>query len=120
MCSPSRATLLTGYFPAQHGVKYTLEEDMPSPQYPQVELPLNLPNIATVMSAAGYNVPFKGKWHLSKPLGADWAPEDVNQYGFQRWNPPDAGANQDIDQFGGRRPQQRRPLHEGERRRRGW
>ncbi len=52
MCSPSRATLLTGYFPAQHGVKYTLEEDMPSPQYPQVELPLNLPIPATVMSAA--------------------------------------------------------------------
>jgi arylsulfatase A-like enzyme len=101
MCSPSRATLMTGVFPAQHGVKYTLEENMPSPQYPQVELPLNLPNIATVMSAAGYSVPFKGKWHLTKPIGADWAPEDVNQYGFQRWDPPDAGANQDLDQFGG-------------------
>ena len=70
----------------------------------QVELPLNLPNIATVMSAAGYSVPYKGKWHLSKPIGAEWTPEDVNQYGFQRWNPPDAGANQDIDQFGGGNP----------------
>ena len=101
MCSPSRATLMTGFFPAQHGVKYTLEENMPSPQYPQAALPLNLPNIATVMSAAGYTVPFKGKWHMSKPIGADWAPQDVNQYGFQRWDPPDAGANQDLDQFGG-------------------
>src|SRR5690349_7915222 len=44
MCSPSRSTLLTGYMPAQHGVKYTLEEDMPSPKYPQVELPTSLPN----------------------------------------------------------------------------
>jgi hypothetical protein len=26
MCSPSRASLLTGYFSAQHGVKYTLEQ----------------------------------------------------------------------------------------------
>src|ERR671926_441561 len=39
MCSPARSTLLTGYFPAQHGVKYTLEEDMPADQYPQVEMP---------------------------------------------------------------------------------
>ncbi len=29
MCSPARSTLMTGYFPAQHGVKYTLETDMP-------------------------------------------------------------------------------------------
>jgi choline-sulfatase len=107
MCSPSRATLFTGYFPAQHGVKYTLEEDMsPSndPPNPQVELPLDLPNLATMMSAAGYHVPFKGKWHLSKTIGGEWVPEVVNQYGFERWNPPDAGANQDIDQFGGGDP----------------
>jgi arylsulfatase A-like enzyme len=101
MCSPSRATLLTGYFPAQHGVKYTLEEDMPDDQYPQVPLPRDLPNIGTALKAAGYHVPFKGKWHLSKPVGDDWAPIDVNQYGFERWDPPDAGANQDLDQFGG-------------------
>jgi choline-sulfatase len=56
MCSPARSTLMTGYFPAQHGVKYTLEEDMPDDQYPQVEMPLDLKNIASVMSAAGYNV----------------------------------------------------------------
>ena len=28
-------------------------------------------------------------------------PEDVNQYGFTRWDPPDAGANQDIPEEGG-------------------
>jgi arylsulfatase A-like enzyme len=98
MCSPSRATLLTGYFPAQHGVKYTLEEDMDEFQVP---LPLDLANLATVMSATGYQVPYKGKWHLSKPIEQDWTPEVVNQYGFERWDPPDAGANQDLDQFGG-------------------
>ena len=101
MCSPSRASFFTGLFPAQHGVKYTLEESMPSDQYPQVELPLDLPNLATVMSAAGYNVIYKGKWHISKPIGEEFAPEDVGQYGFQRWDPPDAGANQDADQAGG-------------------
>ena len=104
MCSPARSTWMTGYFPAQHGVKYTLEEDMPNNQYPQVELPLGLKNIATVMSAAGYTVVYKGKWHCSKPAGDQWVPSDVGKYGFQRWDPQDAGANQDIEQAGGGNP----------------
>jgi arylsulfatase A-like enzyme len=104
MCSPARSTLMTGYFPAQHGVKYTLEHDMMSdPPNPQVQLPLDLPNIASVMSAAGYHVVYKGKWHCSKPAdpGGTWVPSDVGQYGFARWNPQDAGANQDISEGGG-------------------
>ena len=101
MCSPARATFMTGYFPAQHGVKYTLELDMPAPEYPQVEMPLDLANLATVMSAAGYSVVYKGKWHLNKPAGTRWVPSDVNQYGFTRWNPQDGGANQDISEAGG-------------------
>ncbi|HEX5726475.1 MAG TPA: sulfatase-like hydrolase/transferase [Longimicrobiaceae bacterium] len=102
MCSPARATMMTGYFPAQHGVKYTLEEDMDNPlKYDQVQMPLDFANLASVMSAAGYDVVYKGKWHLSKPKGRVWKPSDVGQYGFARWNPKDAGANQDIPQGGG-------------------
>jgi choline-sulfatase len=104
MCSPARATMMTGYFPAQHGVKYTLEEDMPADQYPQVEMPPDLPNLASVMAAAGYSVVYKGKWHLNKPAHEKWVPDDVGQYGFARWNPQDAGANQDIPQAGGGDP----------------
>ncbi len=115
MCSPSRATMMSGLFPAQHGVKYCLEANMPAPQYPQVELATDLPNLATVMAAAGYATPYKGKWHCNKPANGNtapaqkppctpdegWVPEDVNQFGFQRWNPQDAGANQFICQAGG-------------------
>jgi choline-sulfatase len=101
MCSPARSTFMTGYFPAQHGVKYTLEEDMPASQYPQVELSTKLKNVASVMASAGYAVVYKGKWHLNKPAGSEFAPSDVAKYGFQRWNPPDAGANQDPPQAGG-------------------
>jgi len=101
MCSPARSTLMSGYFPAQHGVKYTLEEDMPASEYPQVELPAELKNLATVMSAAGYNVVYKGKWHCSKPAGEKAVPADLEKYGFSRWDPPDAGANQDISEAGG-------------------
>ena len=102
MCSPSRASMFSGYFPAQHGVKYTLEDDMPSPQYPQVQFPTNLKNVGTAMAAAGYEVVYKGKWHLSKPAnGSEFTTSDLDPYSFNAWNPPDAGANQDIDQEGG-------------------
>lgn len=103
MCSPARSTLMSGFFPAQHGVKYTLELDMPTPPYPQVPMPLpdRMANIATVMSAAGYNVVYKGKFHCCKPAGASWEPSDLSQYGFSRWNPPDAGADQSIPEMGG-------------------
>ena len=97
MCSPARSTLFSGYLPAQHGVKYTLEESMPADKYPQVELPTDLPNLATVMTAAGYKSIYKGKWHASK---AD-AASDLAKYGFDGWDPPDAGANQNLDQAGG-------------------
>lgn len=101
MCSPSRASMFTGYFPAQHGVKYTLEEDMPADQFPQVELSPNFKNVASVMSASGYDVVYKGKWHLSKPAGDEFVSADLLPFGFTRWNPPDAGADQSIPQEGG-------------------
>jgi choline-sulfatase len=101
MCSPSRSSMMTGYFPAQHGVKYTLESNMEADEYPQVNLPTTLPNLGTVMKAAGYNVVYKGKWHCSKPAGAEAEPSDLEKYGFDRWDPPDAGANQSIPEAGG-------------------
>ncbi len=103
MCSPARSTMMSGYFPAQHGVKYTLEEEMPE-SAPQVELPRppQLPNLATVMKAAGYNVVYKGKWHCSlPPEGKQATPADLEEYGFSGWNPPDAGANQTVPEAGG-------------------
>lgn len=103
MCSPSRATLLSGYFPAQTGVKWTLEQDMSPPANPQQTLPTDLPNLATVMTAAGYKSTYKGKFHVTKPANRNgmYVPSDMTQYGFNRWNPPDAGEDQSAPQFGG-------------------
>ena len=103
MCSPSRSTLMTGYLTAQHGVKYTLESNMSADDYAQIELDTSYPNLATVMAAAGYTPVYKGKYHCVKAAagGENWVPEDVDQYGWTRWDPPDAGANQDADQAGG-------------------
>jgi choline-sulfatase len=102
MCSPSRSSMMTGFFPAQHGVKYTLESNMPANEFPQVDLPTALPNLGTVMKAAGYDVVYKGKWHCAKPAnGTTDEPSDLSRYGFDRWDPPDAGANQSIPEAGG-------------------
>jgi choline-sulfatase len=104
MCSPARSTFMSGFFPAQHGVKYTLETNMPAPQYPQVELATQFKNPATVVASAGYTPVYKGKFHCNKPAnGSTWVPSDVNQYGFTRWDPPDAGANQSLPEGGGGR-----------------
>jgi arylsulfatase A-like enzyme len=105
MCSPSRASLFTGLFPAQHGVTETLSYGTAFSPAERV-LPSNLPNIATVFAAAGYDVSCKGKWHLSKPLrdpddAEAWEPDDIAGYGFNRWDPPDAGENRAVSQFGG-------------------
>jgi arylsulfatase A-like enzyme len=108
MCSPSRSSMMTGYFPAQHGVKYTLEKNMPETEFPQVNLPTSLPNLGTVMKAAGYDVIYKGKWHCAKSQQEEEelenpvaVPADLERYGFERWDPPDAGANQSIPEAGG-------------------
>lgn len=106
MCTPARTTLLSGYFPSQHGSHWTLENDMPNNEFPQHELTTprqGLTNLATAMSAAGYDVVYKGKLHVTKPSDADagFRPIDAGKYGFTRWNPPDAGANQDVNEGGG-------------------
>ncbi len=127
MCSPARTTMMTGFMPAQHQVRHTLESNMnntfdsegnPIYEYPNVPLSPDMKNMATVMAAAGYNVVWKGKFHMTKqavtapsPLPAagttaagtvqDWTPADVGQYGAQRWNPKDAGANQSLPEGAG-------------------
>jgi len=76
MCSPSRATLLTSQFPVQTGVTTT-----GSPQ-PRFALPTDIPNLATIFRNEGYHTEWHGKWHLGGQ------PSD---YGFDGWQPPDAG-----------------------------
>ena len=104
MCSPSRATFLTGLMPAQHGVIDTLTDDGP---FSITETVLNpeLPNLASMLRAAGYDVHYRGKWHLSKgPTGGpDPQPEDLAAYGFDGWIAPDAGGDTKPESFGGGR-----------------
>ena len=149
MCSPSRATLLTGQYPAQHGVTLThTRADLrpgsakrrrrdrnarrhppntqraakagdspvrpwPAPARSQVAAAspssARHPNLAQILRGAGYEVAYKGKWHLTHPTGdgpllGGWGPADAERlrrdYGFADWDPPDAGENTKAEHFG--------------------
>ena len=104
MCSPSRATFLTGLMPAQHGVVDTLTADGPVSATETVLSP-ELPNLASMLRAGGYDVQYRGKWHLSKGVtGAyDATAEDLAAYGFDGWIAPDAGGDTQPESFGGGR-----------------
>lgn len=57
VCSPSRATLMTGLFPHQAGVPGNLGRDVP-PLSPA------LPTVGKMLRAGGYQTVYHGKWHL--------------------------------------------------------
>lgn len=91
-CSPSRACLLTGSWADVHGVQ-TVVNARPGLALPPAD---RVPNVASMLRAAGYEVVYKGKWHLSHPVDpAGWSQADIahleETYGFSGWNPPDAG-----------------------------
>ncbi|MBL7726118.1 MAG: sulfatase-like hydrolase/transferase, partial [Dinghuibacter sp.] len=87
MCSPSRATMLTGLFPAQHEVTLTLTENM-TYSNEEVTLATKMQKIGRMLQAGGYDGNYIGKWHLAK--GADGTfgtltSEDLLEYGFKGW-----------------------------------
>ena len=74
VCSPTRATLLTGLLPSQHGVHNGLPSKFDLPDYAAVEEFRSLPQ---TLGDAGYNTALVGKYHLGAP--------QKSQMGFQYW-----------------------------------
>ena len=79
VCSPSRATYLTGLIPSQHGVHCYLGGEKPDSQmgpdaYCTIREFTNLPRI---LSGEGYTCGLSGKWHLGDSL--------TPQEGFSYW-----------------------------------
>ena len=86
VCSPSRASLLTGRYPGNAGVRSILAGHRTAPGLPQ-----STPTIATVLKDLGYQTYLSGKWHLG--LDEQCRPHN---HGFDRWYGHMAGC---IDYF---------------------
>ena len=56
--SPSRATLLTGRLPSQHGIQDSLTAEPPASFQNEIM-------ISDVLAGAGYRCGHAGKWHLA-------------------------------------------------------
>jgi arylsulfatase A-like enzyme len=73
VCSPARASLMTGLLPHNHGVltvTHTVDAD-------QSELRADEPHWAQRLSAAGYRTGYFGKWHVERTY-------DLDRFGWQQ------------------------------------
>lgn len=69
VCSPSRATFLTGLTPSQHGVhSYLGAEKQNSPSGPDACVIHEFETLPKILSRAGYTCGLVGKWHLGGSL----------------------------------------------------
>ncbi|MEM7430580.1 MAG: sulfatase-like hydrolase/transferase [Pseudomonadota bacterium] len=74
VCSPTRATLMTGLMPSQHGVHNAMPSEFGVDDWNAIEEFRNLPQ---TLGDAGYSMAMIGKYHLGVPFKA--------QLGFDEW-----------------------------------
>jgi arylsulfatase A-like enzyme len=72
MCTPARASLLTGTYPHTNRVLHN-----------QLRLPAERPTVADALGAAGYDTGYVGKWHLDG-LNSLYVPPE-RRGGFDFW-----------------------------------
>ncbi|MCX8037517.1 MAG: sulfatase [Candidatus Sumerlaeia bacterium] len=74
VCTPYRASLLTGLYPLRHGLCVN-----------DVRLSTDLPTIAKSLKAAGYDTGYIGKWHLDGDKRGGFTPPGPRRQGFDYW-----------------------------------
>ena len=82
LCSPSRASILTGLYAHRHGVRDNF-----------TELPKNLPQWPAALQSDGYKTAYIGKWHMGEDNddprpGFDWfiSHKGQGKYFDTEWN----------------------------------
>ncbi|MEC8190321.1 MAG: sulfatase-like hydrolase/transferase [Verrucomicrobiota bacterium] len=92
LCSPARATMLTGQYPHKHGITNN-----------QTDFPSDVVTYANLLQAAGYTTGYFGKWHMGTQAerpGFDYARTFYGQgkyfgtvFNDENGNPVDTNAN---------------------------
>ena len=75
VCSPFRACMLTGKYPHVNSVIAN-----------QIRLPDEERTFGEILSEAGYNTGYVGKWHLSGKNRIQYEPPGPGRHGFQYWS----------------------------------
>ena len=74
-CSPSRASLYTGRYLAEHGVV----DNVSFPAHTQLDP--EIPTVGSLLRDVGYTAAYLGKWHLNQT-----ATPPMTDYGYQDWS----------------------------------
>lgn len=77
MCSPTRATLLTGLIPSQHGLHAALHDDWVDQLDSGWSAIQEFRTVPATLAQQGYQTAMVGKWHIGDPKTA--------QAGYQHW-----------------------------------
>jgi arylsulfatase A-like enzyme len=74
VCTPARASILTGQYPHQHGVVNN-----------NVRIPQTGETLACCLREAGYDTGYIGKWHLDGNPKVGYTPPGPRRQGFDYW-----------------------------------